>query len=125
MTRYFLPRNAAPEAVDLEASDRTQLARFIPEGGGVRAELVSFDFTRFMQRVRNERHTRHMRRKTIDGLLRNVMKIDRGDWVEVDQARYEAMHDRLMEKAKWMQSRKKRRFIISESSEDDDKPRLP
>ena len=126
--RFFVDKKLTdPSVIDLDASDLWRIVRITGHEGLFRVEHITFDFSISIVGPRhacNRIHTSVDVKDSIDGLVANVLKP--GERCrEVDQAQFDAIAARLREKSDYMRSRKRRRQVVTESKEQDSRPRLP
>ena len=126
MPRYFLPIELRSSAqIDFDASVTTRLAAIDEHQGGYRLSLTVFDFSFDFDHRANKRTNNQRSHKTrVEGFLMNVLHLG-SKFREVSGEEYLLIYQTLEAKARHMKTQKKRKLVITESDEDNHKPKLP
>ena len=126
MPRYFLPielRSAAQ--IDFGASDVKRMVAIDEYQGGFCVAMTVFDFSfDFDHRANNRINTHRSHKTRVEGFLINVLKLG-SKFREVSEEEYSLIYQTLEAKARHMKTQKKRKLVITESDEDNHKPKLP
>jgi hypothetical protein len=128
LNRYFVDKRLTdPAMIDLDASELRGILRISECSGRFLVEQINFDFSIDIagpHRANNRVHTIKEIKDRIDGFVANVVKPG-VSCREVDEAEFDAIHQRLLEKSDHMRKKKRRKQVITESDERAPRPRLP